>query len=68
VATSAAFAVSLGLADLAPVIPLILGGLVTAPFAGYLTKVVPTKVLTIAVGCLVLAISARSLAKLAGLL
>jgi uncharacterized membrane protein YfcA len=68
VATSATFALSLGLANLAPVIPLILGGLVTAPFAGYLTKVVPTKVLMIAVGCLVLAISVRSLAKLAGLL
>jgi len=68
VATSAAFAVSLGLADLAPVVPLILGGLVTAPFAGYLTRVIPTKVLMIAVGCLVLGLSVRSLAKLAGVL
>jgi uncharacterized membrane protein YfcA len=68
VATSAAFAVSLGFADLAPVIPLILGGLVTAPFAGYLVRVIPAKVLMIAVGCLVLLISARSLLKLFGVL
>jgi uncharacterized protein len=68
VATSAAFAVSLGLADLAPVIPLILGGMVTAPFAGYLVRVIPPKVLMVAVGCLVLGISGRSLLKLCGVL
>ena len=38
VATSATFIVTLGLSDLAPVIPLVLGGLVSAPFAGYLAK------------------------------
>jgi uncharacterized membrane protein YfcA len=68
VATSAAFAVSLGWADLTPVIPLVLGGLVVAPFAGYLTRVIPAKVLMVAVGLLVLMISGRSLLKLCGLL
>jgi uncharacterized membrane protein YfcA len=68
VATSATFAISLRFADLAPVIPLILGGLVTAPFAGYLTRIIPTRVLMVLVGCLVLLISGRSLAKLCGLL
>lgn len=66
VVTSATFALTLGIAELAPVVPLILGGLVSAPFAGYLVKVVPTRVLMVAVGLLILALSARSLAKFAG--
>jgi hypothetical protein len=65
VATSTTFALALSLADLAPVIPLILGGLVTAPFAGYLTRVIPTTVLVVTVGCVVLGLSGRSLLKLA---
>ena len=66
VVTSAAFAVSLGISDIMPVIPLILGGLVSAPFAGYFARVIPPRVLMAIVGCLVLALSARSLLKLAG--
>ena len=50
VATSAAFALSLGLMDILPVIPFILGGLIVAPFAGYLTRVVPTRLLMAIVG------------------
>jgi uncharacterized membrane protein YfcA len=38
VATSATFIVTLRLGDLAPVIPLVFGGLVSAPFAGYLVR------------------------------
>ena len=68
VATSTTLVVTLGVADLAPVIPLMLGGLVTAPFAGYLVRIVPTKALMIMVGCLVLGLSARSLLKLTGVL
>lgn len=68
VVTSAAFAVSLGFADILPVIPLILGGLLVAPFAGYLTRIVPARVLMLLVGCLVLGLSVRGLLKLAGLL
>jgi uncharacterized membrane protein YfcA len=67
VATSAAFAVSLGWADIAPVIPLILGGLLVAPFAGYLTRIIPARMLMVVVGCLILGLSARSLLKIAGL-
>lgn len=68
VATSAAFAVSLGLSDIMPVIPLILGGLLVAPFAGYLTRIVPARLLMLLVGCLVLGLSARTLLKMAGLI
>lgn len=66
VVTSAAFALSLGLMDILPVIPLILGGLVSAPFAGYFARIVPMRALMLIVGCLVLVLSGRSLLKLMG--
>jgi uncharacterized membrane protein YfcA len=66
VATSAAFIVTLGFADLVPVIPLVLGGLVSAPFAGYLTRVAPTRLLMVLVGCVILFLSLRSLLKFVG--
>ncbi|NWG25320.1 MAG: sulfite exporter TauE/SafE family protein [Pseudorhodoplanes sp.] len=66
VVTSAAFAVSLGFADILPVVPLILGGLIVAPFAGYLTRIVPTRILMLVVGCLVLGLSIRSILKVVG--
>ena len=66
VATSTTFIVTLGVADLTPVIPLILGGLVTAPFAGYLVKIVPTRALMLAVGVLILLLSMRSLLRALG--
>jgi uncharacterized protein len=66
VVTSATFALTLGIADLMPVIPLIIGGLVVAPFAGYLTKIAPTRLLMILVGCLILFLSLRTLAKVTG--
>ncbi len=59
--TSAAFAIGLGVMDILPVIPLILGGLVVAPFAGYLARIVPARVLMAVVGCLVIALSARQI-------
>jgi uncharacterized membrane protein YfcA len=67
-ATSATFIVTLGLADLAPVIPLVLGGLVSAPFAGYLVKIMPNRLLMLVVGSLIPALSARTLVRVAGLL
>jgi uncharacterized membrane protein YfcA len=67
-ATSATFIVTLGLADLAPVIPLVFGGLVSAPFAGYLVKIVSNRLLMLMVGSLILALSARMLVRMAGLL
>ena len=66
VATSAAFVFTLGFADLVPVIPLILGGLVSAPFAGYLTRIAPTRLLMVLVGCVILFLSLRSLLKFVG--
>ena len=68
VATSATFIVTLGLGDLAPVIPLVFGGLISAPFAGYLVKIVSTRLLMVMVGSLILLLSARTLLKMAGLL
>ena len=53
VATSVTLILSLGLADLAPVIPLVLGGLVSAPFAGYLVKIISTRLLMLLVGGLI---------------
>jgi uncharacterized membrane protein YfcA len=66
VATSVTFILTLGLADLAPVIPLVLGGIVSAPFAGYLVKIVSTRLLMLLVGGLILLLSLRSLARLVG--
>jgi uncharacterized membrane protein YfcA len=66
VATSATFIVTLTLAELSPVIPLVLGGLVTAPFAGYLVRIVPTRVLMAMVGALILLLSLRSFLRLLG--
>ena len=60
-ATSATFIVTLGLANLAPVIPLVFGGVVSAPFAGYLVKIVSNRLLMLIVGSLILALSARTL-------
>ena len=67
-ATSATFIVTLGLANLAPVISLVFGGVVSAPFAGYLVKIVSNRLLMLVVGSLILALSARTLVRMAGLL
>jgi uncharacterized membrane protein YfcA len=49
-----------------PVIPLIIGGLVSAPFAGYLVKIVSTRLLMLLVGGLIVLLSLRSLLRLMG--
>ena len=66
VATSAAFMVTLGLSQLAPAIPLILGGLVSAPFAGYVTRIAPARLLMAIVGSLIIILSLRSLLQFVG--
>jgi uncharacterized membrane protein YfcA len=66
VVTSVTLIVSLGIADLTPVIPLILGGLLVAPFAGYLTKIVPARWMMLAVGCLIVLLSARGMLRMLG--
>ncbi len=68
VVTSVTLVVTLGIADLTPVIPLIIGGLVVAPFAGYLVKIVPARWLMLAVGLLIIGLSARGILKMFGLL
>jgi uncharacterized membrane protein YfcA len=66
IATSATFIATLGLADLTPVIPLVVGGLVSAPFAGYLVRFISTRLLMLMVGGLILLLAVRSLLRLAG--
>jgi uncharacterized membrane protein YfcA len=66
VVTSATFIVTLGLADLAPVVPLILGGVLVAPFAGYLVRWIAPRVLMVLVGALILGLSARAFLRAAG--
>lgn len=68
VATSATFIVSIGIADLSPVVPLILGGLVAAPFAGLIARVAPTRLLMVVVGLLVVGLAVRSLLRYFGML
>ena len=68
VATSATFIVSIGIADLSPVVPLILGGLVAAPFAGLIARVAPTRILMVVVGLLVVGLAVRSLLRYFGML
>ncbi len=55
---SATFIASLGLEDLRPVLGFLLGGLIAAPLAGLLTRVVPLQAMRIGVGLLVLMLTA----------
>ena len=66
VVTSATLILSLGVADLSPVIPLILGGLVVAPFAGYLVKILPARWMMVMVAALILVLSGRGILKMLG--
>ena len=68
VATSATFVLHLGWAELSPVIPLILGGLLAAPFAGFAARLAPTRILMSVVGLLVIGLAARSLLRYFGML
>ncbi len=68
VATSATFILSIGIADLSPVVPLILGGLIAAPFAGLAARLAPTRILMAVVGLLVIGLAVRSLLRYFGML
>lgn len=68
IATSSAFIIHLGWADLTPVIPLVLGGLIAAPFAGLIARIAPTRVLMVVVGLLVVGLAIRSLLRYFGVL
>jgi uncharacterized membrane protein YfcA len=50
------------------VLGLVLGGLLAAPFAGYLVKIVPARALTYAVGALVLGLAGCQAVRLVGVL
>jgi uncharacterized membrane protein YfcA len=50
------------------VLGLVLGGLLAAPFAGYLVKIAPARVLTYAVGALVLGLAGYQALRLVGVL
>lgn len=68
VATSATFILTLGWANLTPVIPLVLGGLIAAPFAGLIARIAPTRILMAVVGLLVIGLAVRSLLRTFGML
>ncbi|MCW5682721.1 MAG: sulfite exporter TauE/SafE family protein [Xanthobacteraceae bacterium] len=68
VATSATLILHLGWGDLSPVVPLILGGLIAAPFAGLIARVAPTRILMVVVGLLVIGLATRSLLRYFGML
>lgn len=68
VATSATLVLYLGWADLTPVIPLVLGGLIAAPFAGLIARVAPTRILMVVVGLLVVGLAVRALLRYFGML
>jgi uncharacterized protein len=66
VVTSSTLILAIGVADLTPVIPLVLGGLVVAPFAGYVVKIVPARWMMLIIGCLIVILSGRSILKMLG--
>lgn len=68
VATSATLILHRGWGDLSPVVPLILGGLIAAPFAGLAARIAPTRILMVVVGLLVIGLAARSLLRYFGML
>jgi uncharacterized membrane protein YfcA len=62
-AASATFFIELGLAPLKNLIPLVLGGLIAAPFSGWAVKKVPARPLMVGVGALVIALACWQLAR-----
>jgi uncharacterized membrane protein YfcA len=64
VAAATTFFVELGASPLQNLIPLIMGGLLAAPLGGWAVKHIPARALMIAVGILVVAISAWQFARM----
>jgi uncharacterized membrane protein YfcA len=60
---SATFLLTIGLALWPIIAGLVLGGIVAAPFAAYVTKHLPDRALMIMVGCVVVILSLRSILK-----
>ena len=63
VAAATTFFVELGASPLKNLIPLVLGGLIAAPFGGWAVKHMPTRALMVAVGVLVVGLAAWQLAR-----
>src|SRR4051794_23848712 len=63
IAAATTFFVELGLSPLTNLVPLVIGGLIAAPFGGWAVKHVPARVLMIAVGVLVVALAAWQIAR-----
>ena len=63
VAAATTFFVELGASPLQNLIPLVIGGLIAAPFGGWVVKHVPARILMIAVGALISVISLWQLAR-----
>ena len=63
IAAATTFFVELGASPLKNLIPLVLGGLVAAPFGGWAVKRMPTRALMVAVGVLVVGLAAWQLAR-----
>jgi uncharacterized protein len=57
IAAATTFFVELGLSPMQNLIPLVIGGLLAAPFGGWIVKRVPVRTLMIVVGVLILALS-----------
>jgi hypothetical protein len=56
-ASAATFLVALGVTHVEVVIPLVVGGIIAAPFSGYLARVIRARVLMLLIGLLILLLS-----------
>jgi len=63
VAAAATFFTELGASPLEHLVPLVLGGVLAAPFGGWAVKHVPARALMVAVGILIVALSTFQLAR-----
>jgi len=61
IAVSATFFAIIGPTHLSVVAGLLLGGIVIAPFGAYLCKRIPSKLMLVSVGCLIIILSVRTL-------
>ena len=63
VAAATTFFVELGASPWRELLSLVIGGMLAAPLGGWAVKHIPTRVLMVAVGCLVIALSAWQIAR-----
>jgi uncharacterized protein len=68
VAVATTFLVELGASSLEYLLPLVLGGVLAAPFGGWVVKRVPARVLMTAVGVLIVTLSTWQLLRTFGLI